>query len=214
MDNPQWIQNILLRQESGFYLPMKPDVFLESGIPELQKTFRISKVLTCKAKALLEKATPTTNDLIQEISLSPNFHQSIQDFTQKNFYERFKDFYTPKETTNELNMFPLYFANANPKGSLFFKNEQLVGVILYHEYKPHPALNKPTRHVGYWGYDSILTTSEEARFIKYRWAVKLTENLTDEHEIDCSINTFNPKSLSFASKMGFQQEMWRLDRRL
>jgi hypothetical protein len=206
------LNEIMKREENTFYLPL--DSFDEKDIPKVVMVFRVSRVFTVEASAMVFKTTVVhTSNEFQTCSVTLDNLSLVEEFTRINFFKSFVEHYSTNEVGSDIKGLRAYFENRNACGNIYLKNNRVVGVMLYNDYKMHPGLKKKTRHIGYWGYDSSSLSRNEIEYIKSEWISFLRDGLNPQDLIDGTVQSFNMKSVGFAEKLGFKQQMWRFDRK-
>ncbi len=86
----------------------------------------------------------------------------------------------------------------------FFKNNLLVGLVMG---KKIEHGKKPFFHIGFLGYDkSLLSSKEEARYIKSVSLQRLEQCNNSELDFSCRIDSFNTASVTFFKKAGLVQK--------
>lgn len=137
----------------------------------------------------------------------------VGSFIKGNYYDAFSSRYSEEEVGATIGAIPEYLANSTSKAVLYRKEGQLVGLLLWNDFEPHPHLQRSSRHIGYWGRERARLTREESAWIKAHWLGLLTNNGKLETPLDCSIGLHNIASLYFAEKMGFRRHSMRIDPR-
>lgn len=207
------IADLTSRTDDNFYLEYRGQDLKESELKILSNSFRILKVLTLRVSESLGPSINESGSSIQVESFNQKWIKAAGDFTRQNFYEEFRSFYDEIEISEEVAGLAIYVEKFGAEGKVYTKGGQIVGLLLYNNYDDHPALKKPTRHIGYWGYDKSKVSRDEAALIKVSWIRTLQSDLKPSSFIDCSIHTFNEKSIAFAGRLGFEQQLWRLERK-
>jgi RimJ/RimL family protein N-acetyltransferase len=207
------IASLFQKQEDNFYIEYKGGSFSPVEEKIITEKFRILRVLTLNIKESGKFEMRAQNKTIEVVDFNSNWIQSSQAFTSKIFYQIHSDYYTEQERISEIEGLTDYFVKFGANGKVFLKDNVVVGLLLFNDYEVHPAIGTRSRHIGFWGYDREVLSKDEANFIKHHWLATLKSGLEGTRILDCSIHTFNQSSLRFAEKVGFQQTLWRFERR-
>lgn len=138
-----------------------------------QKIGKFLQEMHLDSAVLKNQSTWIKNDIsrppmISTRSIGEVSQEDFAQFTLKTYYYRFTEHQDKFDVKQFLETVPRYFSE-NIFGRGYYKDGEMVGVIISHHYGQHPAINQSTLHIGYWGYDRSSVTPEEARWIKEDW---------------------------------------------
>jgi hypothetical protein len=180
----------------------------------LDKEFHVKYFCTAEPMDIKTKHIPISPSIsVNNISKENQEDMSLfESFTLKTFYDSYKNWYGQQDREYFSNTVPMYFKE-NLFGKKYFKGNICVALVVTHLYDKHPAINEPTLHIGYWGYDRGLLTREEAQSIKNDWFIFLKEQSSKlgNIKIDASLDWFNMPAQKMSLFNGFKISALRLD---
>lgn len=171
---------------------------VHSGIP----SYRIDK----------NKVINRSLSLKQMKELSPI---DCLNFIKRNFYDYWKPHTNDKQFAALEAQTEKYFSSKITAIG-FFSQDKMVGLVLADVVSLHPATKRPAVHIGYFGYDKIAVSTDEAEFIKYHAMETVADLCIKNRNISAigNVDSFNEPCLRFIKKAGMLPILIRLDEKL
>lgn len=163
-------------------------------------------------KSALEGNNGNNHIDIYEKEITADNLSSAVNFMEKNYYEKYREYYTALEINNFKRSSIDYFA-LGINGKLYFKKDKIVGCFLANRMDKHHLTGRPTVHMGYWGLEYSLLEKNEVKQIKLFWLKQLLATAKEGDAFNATVHFFNDKSINYLKKLGFKQLGLRLDLR-
>lgn len=180
---------------------------------ELLQKFNVGYIFSGFTHGFTEEPALGLLSLIRPQLDNPNEAEIVLDFIDRTYYEKFSSQYSRKDVLQFREASQSYF-QTKPYCLAFQKNGKTVACLLANHFAIHPALGRPSLHIGYWGYDRAALGKAEARIIREHWLHCLWKlSAEGAIEVDVSATCFNDSALRLIDKIGFQVRALRLDPR-
>jgi len=133
----------------------------------IKKARKIASYFFCNAtysgkiKSYLEELEGHTQSIPTSIAVSPLSQETADEFIElylRIYIQKHRNEFADHEVKRNLDLFPRYLSSCHT-AHLYRKNGAVVGALLLNNYEPHPILGESRLHIGFIGYDNLLTST-------------------------------------------------------